>query len=157
MTPSRSISPFSPVNRQPQEVVTLPAAAPVALPKDAPKPAEIWKPEKANGSGPESLEAKTTATVLTMPAAPKESVKKAVHDPFWLGTRLLELKKLTAGQLETAIAVSYTHLDVYKRQQLHWNERSDVLDDLEGNASRYAHLGDASCDHLWQDVYKRQS
>ena len=44
-----------------------------------------------------------------MPAAPKESAKKAVHDPFWLGTRLLELKKLTAGQLETAIAMYRTH------------------------------------------------
>jgi type II secretory ATPase GspE/PulE/Tfp pilus assembly ATPase PilB-like protein len=109
MTPSRPISPFSPANRRPQEVVTLPAAAPVASPKDAPKPVETPKPEKANGSGPEPLEAKTTATVLTMPAAPKESVKKAVHDPFWLGTRLLELKKLTAGQLETAIAMYRTH------------------------------------------------
>jgi type IV pilus assembly protein PilB len=120
MTPSRSISPFSPVNRRPQEVVTLPAAAPA---KGAPKAAETPTPEKANGPGPETRETETTAvgsptgvngharpaTILTMPAAPKESAKKAVHDPFWLGTRLLELKKLTAGQLETAIAMYRTH------------------------------------------------
>src|ERR1035438_658542 len=107
MTPSRPISPFSPVNRRPQEVVTLPAAAPVALPKDPQKPVERPKPEKANGPGFETREIETTAvrsptgvngharpaTILTMPAAPKESAKQAVHDPFWLGTRLLELKK----------------------------------------------------------------
>jgi hypothetical protein len=120
MTPSRPISPFSPLHRRPQEVVTLPAAAPA---KGAPKPVDTPKPEKANGSGPETRETETTAvgsptgvnghacpaTVLTMPATPKESAKKAVHDPFWLGTRLLELKKLTAGQLETAIAMYRTH------------------------------------------------
>jgi type IV pilus assembly protein PilB len=35
--------------------------------------------------------------------------KKAVHDPFWLGTRLVEMKKLTASQLETAIAMYRAH------------------------------------------------
>src|ERR1035438_629299 len=119
MTPSRPISPFSPVNRRPQEVVTLP----VASLKDASKPVETPKPEKANGPGSEPRETETTAVgsstgvngqsrpamVLTMPAAPKEPAKKAVHDPFWLGSRLVELRKLTAGQLETAIAMYRTH------------------------------------------------
>ena len=35
--------------------------------------------------------------------------KKGVHDPFWLGTRLVELKKLTPSQLETAIAMYRAH------------------------------------------------
>jgi type IV pilus assembly protein PilB len=66
-------------------------------------PIPAAKPQPANGADPEA------------PGQPHEGYsgrqlkpalgKKAGLDPFWLGTRLVEIKKLTQGQLETAIAM----------------------------------------------------
>jgi len=99
-------------------MVRLPVAESAASTRDTVRPPEKPAEETGNGIRTKLPENKTPARASEVsaplgreqrPAIEREPEKKSVHDPFWLGTRLVELRKLTDGQLETAIAMYRTH------------------------------------------------
>src|SRR5208282_3932903 len=118
MMPLKTISPFSATSRPQQEMVGVPVVESQIPTTGTVKPQEKLAEEPGNGVRtllPENRtfapasEASAPLGEAVRPSIEREPEKKSVHDPFWLGTRLVELGKLTDGQLETAIAMYRTH------------------------------------------------